>query len=183
MSPTGHLAALGPGVDDPAGAIHGGKRRATPAEWHSEGCWILGTCGRHPWRTRYWRLFDSRREAPTHPSRNVKPRVSRNACQVAPWYDRGACRTWRQRGTELGQAVLAWRATDGFSESYRAFAGGIAVCQWQPARPGLGGHKPGPDLQHGASEFVEVIVGVGQWYAWLLSSKPGPDRHCMARCA
>jgi hypothetical protein len=41
--------------------------------------------------------------------------------------DRGI--TW---GTEVAQAVLAWRATDGFSDTYPAFDGGTAVGQWRP---------------------------------------------------
>ena len=53
-------------------------------------------------------------------------------------------------GTEVAQAVLAWRATDGFNATYPAFAGGTAVGQWRPtppawddderARPGLHRH-------------------------------------------
>lgn len=35
-------------------------------------------------------------------------------------------------GTEVAQAVLAWRATDGFNGTYPAFAGGTAVGQWRP---------------------------------------------------
>ena len=35
-------------------------------------------------------------------------------------------------GTEVAQAVLAWRATDGFSASYPPFTGGAAVGQWRP---------------------------------------------------
>jgi hypothetical protein len=38
-------------------------------------------------------------------------------------------------GTEVAQAVLAWRATDGFSGSYPAFTGGMAVGQWRPVPP------------------------------------------------
>jgi hypothetical protein len=41
-------------------------------------------------------------------------------------------------GTEVGQAVLAWRATDGFSASYPAFTGGTAVGQWRPTPPAFG---------------------------------------------
>jgi hypothetical protein len=40
--------------------------------------------------------------------------------------------TW---GTEVAQAVLAWRANDGFSVSYPPFAGGTAVGQWRPVPP------------------------------------------------
>ena len=48
----------------------------------------------------------------------------------------------RQRGidwgTQVAQAVLAWRATDGFSGSYPAFTGGPAVGQWRPTPPLFG---------------------------------------------
>ena len=38
-------------------------------------------------------------------------------------------------GTEVAHAVLDWRATDGFTVSYPAFAGGTAVGQWRPVPP------------------------------------------------
>jgi hypothetical protein len=38
-------------------------------------------------------------------------------------------------GTEVAQAVLAWRATDGFSASYPPFNGGTAVGRWRPTPP------------------------------------------------
>ncbi len=38
-------------------------------------------------------------------------------------------------GTEVAQAVLAWRATDGFSGSYAPFTGGTAIGQWRPIPP------------------------------------------------
>jgi membrane-associated phospholipid phosphatase len=38
-------------------------------------------------------------------------------------------------GTNVAQAVLAWRATDGFSASYPPFTGGTAVGQWRPIPP------------------------------------------------
>ena len=41
-------------------------------------------------------------------------------------------------GTEVAQAVLAWRATDGFSASYPPFTGGTAVGQWRPTPPAFG---------------------------------------------
>ena len=48
----------------------------------------------------------------------------------------------RQRGLywgiEVANAVLAWRATDGFSASYPAFTGGTAVGQWRPTPPAFG---------------------------------------------
>ena len=41
-------------------------------------------------------------------------------------------------GFEVAQAVLAWRATDGFNGSYPAFTGGTAVGQWRPTPPAFG---------------------------------------------
>ena len=35
-------------------------------------------------------------------------------------------------GIEVAQAVLAWRATDGFTGSYAAFNGGTVIGQWRP---------------------------------------------------
>jgi hypothetical protein len=41
-------------------------------------------------------------------------------------------------GNEVAQAVLAWRATDGFGASYPPFTGGTAVGQWRPTPPAFG---------------------------------------------
>jgi hypothetical protein len=41
-------------------------------------------------------------------------------------------------GVEVANAVLAWRAMDGFSGSYPAFTGGTAVGQWRPTPPAFG---------------------------------------------
>jgi len=38
-------------------------------------------------------------------------------------------------GTGVAQAVLVWRATDGFSASYPPFTGGMVVGQWRPVAP------------------------------------------------
>src|SRR5262245_51808413 len=38
-------------------------------------------------------------------------------------------------GSEVAQAVLAWRAADGFSANYQPFVGGAAVGQWRPIPP------------------------------------------------
>jgi hypothetical protein len=38
-------------------------------------------------------------------------------------------------GAQVAQAVLAWRATDGFGASYLPFAGGTVVGQWRPIAP------------------------------------------------
>ena len=48
----------------------------------------------------------------------------------------------RQRGIDYGmtvaQAVLAWRAADGFSSPVPAFTGGTATGQWRPTPPASG---------------------------------------------
>ena len=41
-------------------------------------------------------------------------------------------------GIQVAKAVLAWRATDGFSSTPSAFRGGTAVGQWRPTPPGFG---------------------------------------------
>lgn len=41
-------------------------------------------------------------------------------------------------GADVAQAVLAWRATDGFTVSYPPFTGGSAVGQWRPTPPAFG---------------------------------------------
>jgi hypothetical protein len=47
----------------------------------------------------------------------------------------------RERGLSWGEQVaneiLAWRATDGFSVTYPAFAGGDAIGQWRPIPPAM----------------------------------------------
>jgi hypothetical protein len=40
-------------------------------------------------------------------------------------------------GTQVAQAVLVWRATDGFNASYPSFFGGTAIGQWRPTPPML----------------------------------------------
>jgi hypothetical protein len=54
----------------------------------------------------------------------------RHLCQVR--IERGVA--W---GIEVAQAVLGWRATDGFSLPYPPFRGGTAVGQWRPTPPAL----------------------------------------------
>ncbi|MET0214894.1 MAG: vanadium-dependent haloperoxidase, partial [Vicinamibacterales bacterium] len=44
----------------------------------------------------------------------------------------------REWGSEVANAVLIWRATDGFSSTYPAFAGGMAIGQWRPTPPAFG---------------------------------------------
>jgi len=57
-------------------------------------------------------------------------RSPKRAARCARRIERGIA--W---GTEVAQAVLAWRATDGFSASYPPFTGGTAVGQWRPTPP------------------------------------------------
>jgi hypothetical protein len=38
-------------------------------------------------------------------------------------------------GTQAAQAVLAWRAADGFNATYPPFIGGTAIGQWRPTPP------------------------------------------------
>ena len=55
-------------------------------------------------------------------------RIRRRACTER--VERGIA--W---GTEVAQAVLAWRATDGFASPLPPFTGGTAVGQWRPTPP------------------------------------------------
>lgn len=41
-------------------------------------------------------------------------------------------------GAQVANAVLAWRANDGFALTYPAFRGGTAVGQWRPTPPAFG---------------------------------------------
>ena len=41
-------------------------------------------------------------------------------------------------GIVVAQAVLAWRASDGFGATYPAFTGGNAIGQWRPTPPAFG---------------------------------------------
>jgi hypothetical protein len=68
-------------------------------------------------------------------------------------------------GTEVGEAVLAWRASDGFSASYPAFTGGTAVGQWRPTPPAFG-----PMSAQGLA-FTEMFVLVSN-----TQFQPGPPR-------
>ena len=82
---------------------------------------------------------------------------------------RRSCETRIERGiawgTEVAQAVLAWRATDGFGASYPAFNGGTAVGQWRPTPPAFG-----PMSAQGLA-FTEMFVLVNN-----TQFDPGPPR-------
>jgi membrane-associated phospholipid phosphatase len=47
-------------------------------------------------------------------------------------------------GVQVAQAVLAWRAADGFTGTYPAFRGGTAVGQWRPTPPLMGAMSSQP---------------------------------------
>ena len=68
-------------------------------------------------------------------------------------------------GTEVAQAVLAWRATDGFSAPYPPFTGGTAVGQWRPTPPAFGAMS----AQGLAFTAMFVLVNNTQF-------EPGPPR-------
>ena len=58
------------------------------------------------------------------------------------WHQRRSCAARIARGVawgiEVAQAVLGWRATDGFMVNYAGFNGGTAVGQWRPTPPSFG---------------------------------------------
>lgn len=76
------------------------------------------------------------------PSRQAALEASYTASLATLSDDGGDGGQSRERGVawgiEVAQAVLAWRATDGFSASYPAFTGGTAVGQWRPTPPAFG---------------------------------------------
>jgi hypothetical protein len=65
-----------------------------------------------------------------------------DACEHGGQWRRQRCTTRIERGVawgnEVAQAVLGWRATDGFVGSYASFTGGTAVGQWRPTPPAFG---------------------------------------------
>jgi hypothetical protein len=68
-------------------------------------------------------------------------------------------------GAEVGRAVLAWRATDGFSASYPPFTGGTAVGQWRPTPPAFG-----PMSAQGLAFASTFVLSSNSQFA------PGPPR-------
>jgi hypothetical protein len=67
-------------------------------------------------------------------------------------------------GAEVAQAVLAWRATDGFSASYPPFTGGNTVGQWRPTPPAFGA------MSAQGLAFTTMFVLVNNTF------EPGPPR-------
>jgi hypothetical protein len=79
------------------------------------------------------------------------------------------CGESRERGIEWGtgvaQAVLSWRATDGFTASYPPFTGGTEVGQWRPTPPAFGAMS----AQGLAFTAMFVLASNAQF-------RPGPPR-------
>jgi len=75
------------------------------------------------------------------PTRQVALDASYEASLAALSDDGGDGGQSRERGiawgTEVAQAVLAWRASDRFNNPYPPFTGGTAVGQWRPTPPAL----------------------------------------------
>jgi hypothetical protein len=76
------------------------------------------------------------------PSRQAALDDSYAASLAALIDDDGEAGRSRERGiawgTQVAQAVLDWRATDGFSAIYPPFTGGTAAGQWRPTPPAFG---------------------------------------------
>ena len=70
------------------------------------------------------------------PSRATQLTASYEASLAALSDDDGDGGKSRERGiawgTDVAQAVLLWRSTDGFNTSYPAFSGGLITGQWRP---------------------------------------------------
>src|SRR6185369_7740501 len=83
-------------------------------------------------------LFPTQKEA-VDKSYGVSLESLSDECERGRGRGPGSCATGIERGvgwgTEVAQAVLAWRAADGFSASYPPFPGGTAVGQWRPISP------------------------------------------------
>jgi hypothetical protein len=93
----------------------------------------------------------------------------RGDCQNRSPELRSSCLNRIDRGIDwaisVAQAVLAWRANDGFNASYPPFNGGTAVGQWRPTPPALGAMS-GQGLA-----FTDLFVLVGN-----TQFRPGPPR-------
>ena len=73
-------------------------------------------------------------------------------------------------GNQVAQTVLAWRAGDGFGQTYDPFLGGTAVGQWRPTPPAFG------PMSAQALAFTEPFV-----LATRTQFRPGPPRGLSSR--
>ena len=76
------------------------------------------------------------------PSRQAALNASYAASLAALSDDGGTAANRDERGIawgiEVANAVLAWRASDGFTATYPAFTGGTTAGQWRPTPPAFG---------------------------------------------
>jgi hypothetical protein len=75
-------------------------------------------------------LFPARQQALSHSYMASLAALSDDGGDGGQSRERGIA--W---GAHVAQAVLAWRAADGFNVSYPSFTGGTAVGQWRPIAP------------------------------------------------
>lgn len=68
-------------------------------------------------------------------------------------------------GTQVAQAVLAWRAADGFNTAYPPFTGGISTGQWRPTPPAFA------PMSAQALAFTDTFVLVSNY-----KFRPAPAR-------
>jgi hypothetical protein len=103
------------------------------------------------------------------PSRKPQLDASHAASLEALSDDSGDGGQSRERGiawgTQVAQAVLAWRANDGFGGSYPAFTGGTAVGQWRPTPPSFG-----PMSAQGLAFTAPFVLASKEQF------RPGPPR-------
>ena len=126
--------------------LTGSSSSATPIFIHSRGLLIMHRAVRQssPRRTpRLLGLFPS--QQPSLDARydaSVAALTERCRGLAASWMDDRAARDASSAASsgesKWRNAVLGWRASDGFSASYQAFTGGTAVGQWRPTPPAFG---------------------------------------------
>ena len=106
-------------------AYNGIERRYTPVFYHNEP--PKGASRRAAVIAAAYTALDG-----LFPARHAQLTASYEA-SLAALSDDGKSRergiAW---GTEVAQAVLTWRGTDGFNQSYASFFGGTEVGQWRP---------------------------------------------------
>lgn len=68
-----------------------------------------------------------------------KPQLDASYAAALAVLANGSSRIGIDYGKEVAQAVLRWRAADGFNTPVPVFKGGTAIGQWQPTPPAYGG--------------------------------------------
>ncbi len=86
-------------------------------------------------------LFPSQRAAMLDPAYGASIEALRQRCPNGP-RPNALCEMRIQDGidwgADVGHTILAMRANDGFTASYPAFVGGVAIGQWRPTPPAFG---------------------------------------------